>query len=73
MRKQTPENIKYKNKYNSDNYDRISLMVPKGQKQAISRRAQEKGCKSTNTYLSGLVQADLGLTDDEWKNPKTDQ
>lgn len=50
----------------------IVLLVPKGQKKAIETCAKSKG-KSIDSFMADLVKAEMGLTDDEWKNPKTDQ
>ena len=49
-------------------YDRIGIVVPKGRKSTIEARASAIG-KSINNYVNGLIQDDLSLTDDEWKNP----
>lgn len=54
------------NKYMAANYDRINLTVPKGRKSAIEARAKEQG-ESVNGYINGLIRADVGLSDDEWK------
>lgn len=47
-------------------YDRLSIFVPKGRKAAIEARANAKGL-TVNSYTGSLYQADLGLSDDEWK------
>lgn len=47
MAKQTAE---YKNRYNADHYERISLVVPKGVKAKWQERAKQEG-KS----LNGLI------------------
>ena len=57
-----------KNKYNAKNYDSLRIVVPKGQKQAIQAHAEAKG-QSINGLVNGLLQADMGLSEDEWKNP----
>ena len=56
-----------KNKWNAKAYDRINLTVPKGRKATIEARAKETG-ESVNGYINGLIRADVGLSDDEWKN-----
>lgn len=56
----------YKNTYNSKNYDSLRIVVPKGQKQAIQAHAEKKG-QSINGLVNGLLQADMGLSDEEWK------
>ena len=41
---------KAKNKYNDANYDRVSLVVPKGKKDEYKARAEAAG-KSLNQYI----------------------
>ena len=47
--------IKYINQYNKDNYDRIYLMVPKGQKEIIKAKAKAVGL-SINEYINRLIE-----------------
>ena len=47
-----------KNKYNNKAYDRINLIVPKGDKETIKNRAEELGL-SLNAYINKLIQEDL--------------
>lgn len=54
------------NKYMKANYDRINLTVPKGRQTDIKAFAESKG-ESVNGYINGLIRADLGLSEDEWK------
>mgnify|MGYP003290473631 CR=1 FL=1 len=49
--------------YNEKTYDRISITVPKGQKEAIEAHAKSKG-KSVNGLVNALLLADMGLS--EW-------
>lgn len=55
-----------KNKYNAANYDSLRIVVPKGQKQAIEAHAKVKG-ESINGYVCGLIRADMGLSEADWK------
>jgi len=61
----------YKNRFNAENYDRINLTVPKGRKSAIEAHASKHGEK-VNTYINRIIQADMGLTDAEWKEGAKD-
>lgn len=45
-------------KYNLENYDRIEITVPKGQKEMIKEHA-EPG--SVNSYIKGLIYKDMGI------------
>jgi len=53
-----------KRSFNEQNYERLSITVPKGQKQAIQAHAEAKG-QSINGLVNGLLQADMGLSEDE--------
>ena len=45
------------NKYMSENYDRINLVVPKGRRDELRAKAEAAG-KSLNAYLVGLIEGD---------------
>ena len=47
-------------------YDRISVLVPKGRKQAVEAHAREHG-ESVNGLVNALLRADMGLSEDEWR------
>ena len=47
-----------KNKYNAKVYERIVLQVKKGNKEIITKRANELG-KSVNAYIKDLINADI--------------
>lgn len=47
-----------KNKWNANAYDRIAVVVPKGQKEAIKARAESQG-ESVNAYIWRLIQEDM--------------
>jgi len=47
-------------------YDRISVLVPKGRKQAVEAHAKSNG-ESVNGMVNRLVRAEMGLSEDEWK------
>lgn len=55
-----------KNRYNAKAYDRITTVVPKGRKIAVEAFAEKKGV-SVNALINSLLQRELGLSDDEWK------
>ena len=61
-----------KNKWIGKAYDRINLTIPKGRKSTVEARAKEGG-ESVTGYINGLLRADLGLTEEEWKGgPKNE-
>lgn len=50
--------IAYNNKFNREQYDRINLVIPKGQKEAIQSAAKRRG-ESVNGFIWKLIQAEL--------------
>ena len=56
--KKTDELIKYNNQFNKDNYDRISLMIPKGKKEVIQLCAKVDG-ESVNGFINHLIDAEI--------------
>ena len=56
--KDKAEAIRYNNDYNAGAYDRINLIVPKGDKETIKARADELG-ESVNGYINKLIADDL--------------
>ena len=57
--------------YNEKAYDRLAITIPKGRKQAVEAHASSKG-QSVNGYVNSLIRADMGLSEDEWKQPPED-
>lgn len=54
----TDKLIKYNNQYNKDNYDRISLMLPKGSKKILSELTKKRGEKM-NTLIRRAIDREL--------------
>ena len=52
----TSEAVKYR--YNSKTYDRIEIVVKKGDKDIIKQKAASKGM-SVSEYITGLIYTDL--------------
>ena len=50
---------KAKNKYASKTYDRIALLVKKGDREKIKTHAESKGM-SLNAYINMLIDKDMG-------------
>lgn len=61
-------NKEYAKKY-MGKLDEIKLRMPKGRKADVEARAAALGL-SVNGYIAGLVRADLGLREDQWKDGK---
>lgn len=48
----------YKNKFQSEKYDRISVLVEKGRKESIKAHAESKGM-SLNAFIVGLIDKEI--------------
>lgn len=57
-----------KNRYAAKVYDNLRIIIPKGQKQAVEAHAKRKG-ESVNGLVNALLRADMGLSEQEWKQP----
>lgn len=51
--------IEYDNNYQKENYDRMLLTLPKGDKERIKNHAKNKGYESTNKYIRDLIYQDM--------------
>ena len=63
---------KWQNDYIARTYDRINLTVPKGRQADIKVRAEANG-DSVNGYINGLIRADMGLSEEEWKEGQKEE
>ena len=52
------DQIKYTNEFNKKKYDRITLIVPKGQKEVLKEYAKIKGV-SLNEFITSLIRKEL--------------
>lgn len=59
---------KYINNYIKNNYDRVVLLLNKGQKAAIEEKARLNGFKSCNDYLKAVIENELNQ--DGQKSPE---
>ena len=50
---------RYANEYSAANYDRITILVPKGDKNKITDFYKSKGFKSMAQYITKLIDADM--------------
>ncbi len=53
-------------KYVKANYDRVEVKLPKGRKTDVEAFAQKNG-QSVNGLINALLRANMGLTEDAWK------
>jgi DNA-binding transcriptional regulator YiaG len=60
----------YKNNYNKENYDRTTLMLPKGGKEKLKKKAASQGM-SVNEYVINLINTyEDGSTDADERNER---
>ena len=62
-------NTEYKNKFISENYDRIFLTVPKGTKALIEEKAKEEGM-SVNSFIISLINKEVEVRAETNKSEK---
>lgn len=66
-----PGTTDYKRERNAALYDRLNLVIPKGNKQAVEAHAKSKG-ETVNSLVNELLRAEMGLSESEWKSrPET--
>jgi len=63
------DNTAYKRSFNEKAYDRVSVVLPKGQKTRVEAFAKERG-QSVNGIINSLLQNEMGLSDEQWKHPE---
>lgn len=54
------DQLQYQNEYNKQNYDRITIMVPKGDKERITAAAKAAGYKSRNEFILAAIREKMG-------------
>lgn len=60
---------KYINNYIKNNYDRVVLLLNKGQKAAIEKKARLNGFKSCNDYLKAVIDKELNQSGQKSPEP----
>lgn len=55
------DQFKYQNEYKKKNYDRMEMLVPKGQKAVIKEKAAAAGV-SVNEFIYSAVKEKMGET-----------
>lgn len=64
-----PGTTDYKRERNAALYDRLNIVIPKGQKAAVEAAAARRGI-SINALVNALLMAETGQTEEEWKKPE---
>ena len=68
MRKKAKQNYEYINEFASENYDRITIIVPKGSKERISAMAKAHGMNTSEFVVSMIPRTLVG----KWKKKDAD-
>lgn len=55
---------KYKNDFNKEAYDRVSINFPKGSKDIIKAHWKSRGYSSLNAYVNDLINRDMAAHGD---------
>ena len=50
---------RYNNDYTARSYDKVTVLLPKGERERVAARAREMGM-TTSAYIVGLIRADMG-------------
>ena len=62
------DSTNYKRSFNAQAYDRLNIVIPKGQKEPVEALARMRGT-TVNGLVNGLLQREMQLSDEEWKHP----
>lgn len=60
MRAAEEKQYKRQNDYNDANYDRVTIFIPKGDKEKLKAAAQERG-QSVNALLKEIIKKELDI------------
>ena len=62
----------YRNRYNTQNYDSLRVVVPKGRKATVEALADARG-QSVNGLVNGLLREAAGIDEEQWRRKEGDQ
>lgn len=62
----------YRNRYNTQNYDSLRVVVPKGRKATVEALADARGL-SVNGLVNGLLRGAAGMDEEQWRRKDGDQ
>ena len=61
LKEQKEKQLRRENEYNKSNYERMGIVVEKGQKDIILKHVKECGYSSFNAYIKDLIKKDMGI------------
>lgn len=59
LEKKVKARNKYLNDFQKSRYDRLVLLLPKGDKQKVENVAKTRGFRTTTDYIKSLIETDL--------------
>lgn len=60
LKAQREKRLNRQNEYNKNNYDRMSVVLKKGEKEKIELHYKSKGFSTFNEYAKSLIYSDMG-------------
>lgn len=54
------DSVKYKNDFNRQNYDMVTVTMPKGFKEELTAAAKAAGFKSRNEFIMAAIREKMG-------------
>lgn len=66
MSRKTYTSPKVKARWNKKNYDRIAVLLPKGQKETFMEFARKEYGLSMNGFINMIIRTHLGVSEDKW-------
>ena len=67
MARKTYTSSKVKTRWNNKHYDRIVLLLPKGDKAVLDRMVKAKYGITKNAYGNMVIRELLGVKEEDWK------
>lgn len=67
MKRKTFTSTKVKARWNKKNYDRIAVLIPKGQKEVFAETVRKAYGLSMNGYINWKIRSLLGISEEQWK------
>lgn len=58
LKAQKEKQLKRQNEYMKNNYDRIALLLPKGSREKLTKKAAAAGFKTITEYIRNLIEQD---------------
>lgn len=67
MKRKTFTSAKVKARWNKKNYDRIAVLIPKGQKDVFAETVRKRYGLSMNGFINWKIRSLLGVNEEQWK------